>query len=115
MFAECSLVMSGVNTLLFITSLLDKVSPRRLIGAGLVLAVVGLAVLSSDRSAGGWVFGALTHRNDGLMALPLQGDARVAAGPTGLVVPRCLITHCLSGAQSRLQVTPVRTVLSAPH
>lgn len=125
MLAECSLVMLGVNALLFVTSLLEKVSPRILIGAGLILAVVGLLVLSSGRpdawmyfgvsltaagtglvlpviaylaaatspqrlgvvmgglsaaaglgqtlgsAAGGWLFGALTHRSYGLLALPL--------------------------------------------
>jgi MFS family permease len=34
MFAECSLVMLGVNALLFFTSLLDKVSPRLVIAGG---------------------------------------------------------------------------------
>ena len=125
MLAECSLVMLGVNALLFITSLLEKMSARVLIGAGLVLAVVGLAMLAVDlpgawmylgvsltsagtglvlpviaylaagaspqklgivmggltaaaglgqtlgSAAGGWLFGALTHRSYGLLALPL--------------------------------------------
>ena len=41
--------MLGVNALLFITSMLEKISPRTLIGAGLLLAIAGLAVLAADR------------------------------------------------------------------
>ena len=88
-----SLVMLGVNGLHFITSLLEKIRARFLVGADLVLAVVGLVVLTFDRSdawmylgvslpaaglgqtlgsaAGGWLFGALAHRSDGLLPLPL--------------------------------------------
>ena len=86
-----SLVMLGVNGLHFITSLLEKIRARFLVGADLVLAVVGLVVLTFDRSdawmylgvslpaaglgqtlgsaAGGWLFGALAHRSDGLLPL----------------------------------------------
>ena len=70
MLAECSLVMLGVNALLFITSLLEKVSARVLIGAGLVLAVVGLVILAVGR-ADAWMY---------------LGVSLTAAG-TGLVLP----------------------------
>ena len=70
MFAECSLVMLGVNAVLFLTALLDKVSPRILIGAGLVLAMAGLAVMA-------------IHTSDALMFL---GVGMTSAG-TGLVLP----------------------------
>ena len=79
MLAECSLVMLSVNAMLFITALLDKVSPRVLMAAGLLLAVIGLAVLAADRS-------------DGLMYL---GVSLTAAG-TGLVLP--VIAYLAAGA-----------------
>ena len=79
MLAECSLVMLGVNAMLFITSLLDKVSARILLAAGLLLAVIGLAVLAADRS-------------DGLMYL---GVSLTSAG-TGLVLP--VIAYVAAGA-----------------
>ena len=50
MLAECSLVMLGVNAMLFITSLLEKISARILMAAELMLAVIGLVVLAADRS-----------------------------------------------------------------
>ena len=70
MFAECSLVMLGINALLFFTSLLERISPRCLTGAGLILAAVGLAVLAG-------------HRSDAWMYL---GVSLTSAG-TGLVLP----------------------------
>jgi len=79
MFAECSLVMLGVNALLFVTSLLEKVSARILIGVGLVLAMLGLAVLA-------W------HRADAWMYL---GVSFTSAG-TGLVLP--VIAYLAAGA-----------------
>ena len=79
MLAECSLVMLGVNAMLFITALLEKVSPRILMAAGLLLAVIGLAVLAADRS-------------DGLMYL---GVSLTSAG-TGLVLP--VIAYLAAGA-----------------
>ena len=48
MLAECSLVMLVVNAMLFITSLLEKISARILIGAGLLLAIIGLTVLAAE-------------------------------------------------------------------
>ena len=79
MLAECSLVMLGVNALLFITSLLEKISARILIGAGLLLAIAGLAVLAADRSDA-WMY---------------LGVSLTAAG-TGLVLP--VIAYVAAGA-----------------
>ena len=79
MFAECSLVMLGVNALLFFASLLEKIAARILIGAGLILAIVGLAVLA-------W------HRSDAWMYL---GVSLTSAG-TGLVLP--VIAYLAAGA-----------------
>ena len=71
--------MLGVNGMLFITTLLEKVSARILMAAGLLLAVIGLAVLPADRS-------------DGLMYL---GVSLTSAG-TGLVLP--VIAFLAAGA-----------------
>ena len=79
MLAQCSLVMLGVNALLFITSLLEKIPARILIGAGLLLAVAGLAVLT-------------LHRSDAWMYL---GVSLTAAG-TGLVLP--VIAYLAAGS-----------------
>ncbi len=70
MLAECSLVMLGVSALLFFTSLLDKIAARILVGVGLILAMIGLAVLAQ-------------HRSEGWMYL---GVSFTSAG-TGLVLP----------------------------
>ena len=82
MLAECSLVMLGVNALLFITSLLEKVSARILIGAGLLVAIVGLTVLAADRSDP-WMY---------------LGVSLTSAG-TGLVLP--VIAYLAAGASPR--------------
>ena len=82
MLAECSLVMLGVNALLFITSLLEKMSARVLIGAGLLLAVVGLAMLAVGR-ADVWMY---------------LGVSLTAAG-TGLVLP--VIAYLAAGASAQ--------------
>ena len=79
MLAQCSLVMLAVNALLFVTSLLEKISARILIGAGLLLAVLGLAVLAADRSDA-WMY---------------LGVSLTAAG-TGLVLP--VIAYQAAGA-----------------
>ena len=50
MLAECSLVMLGVNALLFVSSLLERIRAWILIGTGLLLAVLGLTLLAVDRS-----------------------------------------------------------------
>ncbi len=81
MFAECSLVMLGVNALLFFTSLLEKIAARILIGAGLVLAMAGLVVLSQ-------------HRSELWMYL---GVSFTSAG-TGLVLP--VIAYLAAGASA---------------
>ncbi len=70
MFAECSLVMLGVNALLFFTGLLDKVPPRLVIAAGSMIGVSGLALLAIHQSEE-WMF---------------VGISLVSAG-TGLVLP----------------------------
>ena len=70
MFAGCSLVMLGVNALLFFTALLDKAPPRKLMGAGLILAMLGLVVLTLH-GANSWMY---------------LGISLTAAG-TGLILP----------------------------
>ena len=57
MFAECSLVMLGVNALLFFTGLLDKLSPRLFVAAGSVLGMAGLAVLALHQTNIGMYIG----------------------------------------------------------
>ena len=80
MLAECSLVMLGVNAVLFVTSLLEKIPTRVLMGAGLVLAIVGLAVLAVDGSDAWMYLGvSLTSAGTGLV---LPGIAYLAAGAT---------------------------------
>jgi MFS family permease len=94
MFAECSLVMLGVNALLFVTSLLEKISARILIGVGLVLAMLGLAVLA-------W------HRADAWMYL---GVSFTSAG-TGLVLP--VIAYLAAGASPQQKLGAVMGGLAA--
>ena len=86
MLAECSLVMLGVNALLFITSLLEKVPARTLIGAGLLLAMTGLMVLATDPSDA-WMYLAvsLTAAGTGLV-LPVIAYLAAAASPHKLGV-----------------------------
>ena len=87
MFAECSLVMLGVNALLFFTALMEKTSARKLLGAGLILAIAGLVVLAQ-------------HRSEPWMYL---GVSLTAAG-TGLVLP--VISYQAAGAtRQKLGVT----------
>ncbi len=81
MFAECSLVMLGVNALLFFTSLLEKIAARILIGAGLILAMIGLFVLTQHR-AEIWMY---------------LGVSFTSAG-TGLVLP--VIAYLAAGASA---------------
>ena len=86
MLAECSLVMLGVNALLFITSLLEKISARILMAAGLLLAIVGLAVLAADRSDGWMYLGvSLTSAGTGLV-LPVIAYLAAGASPQKLGV-----------------------------
>ena len=79
MLAECSLVMLGVNAVLFVTSLLEKVPARMLMAAGLLLAIIGLAMLAANRSDT-WMY---------------LGVSLTAAG-TGLVLP--VIAYLAAGA-----------------
>lgn len=78
MFAACSLVMLGVNALLFFTVLMEKTSARKLLGVGLILAMAGLAVPAQHRSEAGMYLGvSLTSAGTGLL-LPVI--ALLAAG-----------------------------------
>lgn len=82
MFAECSLVMLGINALLFFTGLLERAAGRGVMAAGLVLAIAGLAMLAQ-------------HRSDAWMYV---GVSFTAAG-TGLVLPT--ISYLAAGASRR--------------
>ncbi|WP_066340744.1 MFS transporter [Azohydromonas lata] len=82
MFAECSLVMLGVNALLFFTGLLERAAGRGLMAAGLVLAIAGLAMLAQ-------------HHSDTWMYV---GVSFAAAG-TGLVLPT--ISYLAAGVSRR--------------
>jgi len=78
MFAECSLVMLVINALLFLTGLLEKVAPRRIMTVGLILAIAGLVMLAMHRSEAWVYFGiSLTSAGTGLL-LPVI--AYLAAG-----------------------------------
>ncbi len=79
MFAECSLVMLAVNAVLFLARLLEKISARTLMSAGLILAMAGLVVLAAH-SADAWLY---------------VGIGFTAAG-TGLVLP--VIAYLAAGA-----------------
>ena len=80
MFAECSLVMLVINALLFFTALLEKISARAIIGTGLILAMLGLAVMAGHRSDPWMYLGvSLTSAGTGLV-LPVI--AYLAAGTT---------------------------------
>ena len=86
MLAQCSLVMLAVNALLFVTSLLEKISARILIGAGLLLAVLGLTVLAADRSDAWMYLGVgLTSAGTGLV-LPVIAYLAAGASPHKLGV-----------------------------
>ncbi len=78
MFAECSLAMLIVNAFLFLSGMLEKISSRALIAAGLLLAMSGLAVMAWH-SAESWLYVgiALTSAGTGLV-LPVA--AYLAAG-----------------------------------
>jgi predicted MFS family arabinose efflux permease len=84
MFAECSLVMLGVNALLFFTSLLEKASARTLVGIGLILATVGLALLARHRSNDSMYWGiSLASAGTGLV-LPVIAYLAAASSPQKL-------------------------------
>ena len=82
MFAECSLVMLGINALLFFTGLLDKVPPRLFVAAGSVLGLTGLAVLALHQTTMGMYLG-----------------VSLAAAGTGLILP--VISFVAAGASHR--------------
>jgi MFS family permease len=84
MLAECSLVMLGINALLFITSLLEKIPARTLIVVGLLLAILGLAVLAADLSDAWMYLGvSLTSAGTGLV-LPVIAYLAAGASPPRL-------------------------------
>jgi MFS family permease len=82
MFAQCSLVMLGINALLFFTGLLERAAGRGVMAAGLVLAIAGLAMLAQHGSDA-WMF---------------VGVSLTAAG-IGLVLPT--ISYLAAGASRR--------------
>ena len=78
MFAECSLVMLGINALLFFTGLLARWPPRYFVAAGAMLGMAGLAVLAQHQTTTGMYVGvSLTSAGTGLV-LPVI--ALLAAG-----------------------------------
>lgn len=87
MFAECSIVMLAVNALLFFTPILNSKSADLLLGVGLLLATVGLAVLWVQ-PAHGWMY---------------LGVGLTASG-TGLVLP--VVSYLAAGvSRAELAVT----------
>lgn len=87
MFAQCSLVMLGVNALLFFTSLLDKVPLRLVIAIGSLIAMSGLAMLSLHQSNAWMYIGiSLTAAGTGLVlpviAFLAAGASRASLGAT---------------------------------
>ena len=86
MFAERTLVMLGINALLFFTPLLEKVSARKLMGAGLTLAMLGLAVLTLHR-ADAWMYVGISLTAAGIgLVLPVISYLAVGASPHKLGV-----------------------------
>ena len=84
MFAECALVMLGVNALLFFTGLLDKTPPRHLIAAGSLLGTTGLAALALHQTNEWMYIGvSLTSAGTGLV-LPVISFLAAGASPRSL-------------------------------
>jgi MFS family permease len=87
MFAGCALAMLAVNGLLFFTALLDKVPARRVVMAGLVLAIVGLAVLALHHSSA-WMYAGISFTSVGtglilpVIAYRAAGASRGSLGTT---------------------------------
>lgn len=94
MFAECSLAMLVVNGLLFLCGLLEKISSRALIAAGLLLAMAGLAVMAWH-SAEGWLY---------------LGIGLTSAG-TGLVLP--VIAYLAAGVSHQKLGTTMGSLAAA--
>ena len=82
MFAECSLVMLGVNAVLFFTGLLERADPRRVLACGMVLGIAGLLMLARHGSEM-WLY---------------VGVSFTAAG-TGLVLPT--LAYLAAGTSAR--------------
>lgn len=78
MFAECRLVMLGVNAVLFFTGLLERADPRRVLACGMVLGIAGLLMLARHGSEM-WLYVGVsfTAAGTGLVLLTL---AYLAAG-----------------------------------
>lgn len=84
MFAACSLVMLGVNALLFFTALMEKTSARKLLGAGLILAMVGLAVMAQHQSEA-WMYLGVSLISAGIgLVLPVIAYLAAGASPQTL-------------------------------
>ncbi len=84
MLAACSLVMLGVDAFLFFTSLMERISARILMASGLLLAMLGLAVLTGPRSEAGMYLGvSLTSAGTGLV-LPVIAYLAAGASPLKL-------------------------------
>lgn len=82
MFAECSLVMLGVNVALFWTRLLERAAGAGVIAVGIALAVGGLAVLGQHRGIA-----------------PMYLGVSLTAAGTGLVLPT--VAYLAAGASQR--------------
>lgn len=82
MFAECSLVMLGVNVALFWTRLLERAAGAGVIAVGIALAVSGLAVLGQHRGIA-----------------PMYLGVSLTAAGTGLVLPT--VAYLAAGASQR--------------
>ncbi len=82
MFALCSLVMLGVNALLFFTALLDKVAPRLVMATGSIIGMSGLALLTLRQSTASMYLGVI-----------------LTSAGTGLVIP--VIAFLAAGAAQR--------------
>ncbi len=87
MFAECALVMLGVNALLFFTSVLNKVAARLIIAVGSLIGMAGLSILALHHTTLWMYIGvSLTSGGTGLV-LPVisflaAGTSRHALGAT---------------------------------
>ena len=83
MFAECALVMLGVNALLFFTSVLSKLPARLIIAVGSLIGMVGLSILALHHSTM-WMYIGVS----------------LTSGGTGLVLP--VISFLAAGASRRM-------------
>ena len=87
MFAECALVMLGVNALLFFTSLLNKIAARLIIAVGSLIGIAGLSILALHHSTLWMYIGvSLTSGGTGLVLPAISflaaGTSRHALGAT---------------------------------